>query len=321
MAVDPSWANPNTIRSKVVLEIASELVSDPDQAARQAKVLLRESPGRDWSVALFGSSTNEGIHEVVAGRAHLGIINPSAPLTLAYRGHAPFEGSQPIRAIGVIPSADQLIFAVRPETGLTTFEDIASTRFPLRVSTRGTPDHCIHFILDHIAAAAGFTFAEMKSWGGELRREGRVPTADGPKFKALLSGEIDAIFDEGSDEWLAEALAAGLRVLPLAESTLRKLELMGYRRAVLSRAQYPLLSADVPTIDFSGWPIFVNAELDDGLVRRICAALDARRGTIPWQGDGPLPVERMSRNESDTPLDIPLHPAAELYWRERGYLT
>ena len=49
-------------------------------------------------------------------------------------------------------------------------------------------------------------------------------------------------------------------------------------------------------------------------------ALDARKHHIPWQGDGPLPVERMCVDAADTPLDVPLHPAAELYWRQCGYL-
>jgi TRAP-type uncharacterized transport system substrate-binding protein len=33
-----------------------------------------------------------------------------------------------------------------------------------------------------------------------------------------------------------------------------------------------------------------------------------------------LPVERMAREALDTPQTVPLHPAAELYWRSRGYL-
>ncbi len=47
----------------------------------------------------------------------------------------------------------------------------------------------------------------------------------------------------------------------------------------------------------------------------------SRRGRvedrIPWEG---LPLERMCRHTLEGPLDIPLHPAAESFWRERGYL-
>ena len=58
----------------------------------------------------------------------------------------------------------------------------------------------------------------------------------------------------------------------------------------------------------------------DGIVRQLCAGLDARKHLIPWEQPGPLPVERMCLDAPDTPLDVPLHPAAERFWRERGYL-
>ena len=41
---------------------------------------------------------------------------------------------------------------------------------------------------------------------------------------------------------------------------------------------------------------------------------------MPWQGEGPMPVPRMCRDEEDTPLGVPLHRAAEAYWRKQGYL-
>jgi TRAP-type uncharacterized transport system substrate-binding protein len=33
-----------------------------------------------------------------------------------------------------------------------------------------------------------------------------------------------------------------------------------------------------------------------------------------------MPVERMVKDSPEGPLDIPLHPAAERFWKERGYL-
>jgi TRAP-type uncharacterized transport system substrate-binding protein len=303
-------------RTRLVLEIASELAG---QSLLQAKVLLRE-PSGPWSTVLFGSSTTEGIDEVARGASHLAIVNPSAILTLAYRGVHPFQGRQPVRVIAVIPSFDQLVFAVRPETGLRCVEEIAERHLPLRISTRGIPDHCIHIMLDHVAEAAGFSFAAMTTWGGELRREGGLPTPGGAKFDAIKRGAIDAIFDEGADEWLEEALDLGLRILPLREASLGKLEAIGYRRARLPCHRYPKLPEDIVTLDFSGWPMLVHVDLNDDTVRQICAALVARKHLIPWQGEGPLPVERMCRNGPATPLDVPFHPAAERFWRDCGYL-
>ena len=91
-------------------------------------------------------------------------------------------------------------------------------------------------------------------------------------------------------------------ILPLAEETVQKLEPLGYRRTFILKERYPRLPADVLTVSFSGWPIFVHAKLPDDIVRDICIALDERKHLIPWQGEGPLPLERMCRDSEEAPL-------------------
>jgi TRAP-type uncharacterized transport system substrate-binding protein len=316
----PDFTRPDTTRSRLALEMAAELVAQPDQPYRQAKILLREQGSQDWPLCLFASSTNEGIEAVVKRDAALAMINPAAALTLAYRGTGSYSTPQPVRTLAVVPSADQYVFAIKRESGITKFEDIGRKHFPLRVSLRGQADHCLHLMLDHIAAAAGFTLEDVGSWGGAALREGMLPSPGGVRFQKLARGEINAIFDEAAQEWIDDALDAEMTILPLAEATVRKLEAMGYRRGIISRELYPRLPHDVLTIDFSGWAVFVHAELPDELVAQMCAALDARKHLIPWEQPGPLPIERMCRDAADTPIDVPLHPAAERFWRERGYL-
>lgn len=314
--------NPVAIRSRVVLEVAAELVALPDQPLRQAKVLLRAQgvEPSDWPLRLFGSSTQEGIDAVVSRECALAIVNPSSALTLAYRGSRPFGAPQPVRVVAVLPSQDEFVFAVHPRTGLTRFEQIFEERRPLRVSLRGQRDHYLHTMLEHVAEASGASLGDVEKWGGRLQMEGSLPYPNSEKFARLVSGEIDAIFDEGVYEWLDAALSAGMRILGLSEATLARLEAMGYRRSRLQASRYPLLGRDVPTLDFSGWPIFVHAELPDLTVTQICQALEARKHLIPWEGEGPLPLDRMCRDTSATPLDVPLHPAADAFWRGRGYL-
>jgi TRAP-type uncharacterized transport system substrate-binding protein len=192
---------------------------------------------------------------------------------------------------------------------------------PLRIATRGQRDHCLHVMLEHIASAAGFSLDDFRAWGGETRPNGPLPMPGDAKFQALARGEIDAIFDEAVQEWLPGAVEAGMTILSLSEQTVQKLEAQGYRRAVIPKALYPMLPADVLTIDFSGWAIFVHADAPDVLVTQMCRALDRRKQLIPWQGEGPLPLERMMTDEPDTPMDVPLHPAAERFWRACGYLS
>jgi TRAP-type uncharacterized transport system substrate-binding protein len=310
---------PPTTRSVLVLEMAAELaLAAAPTPARQAKAVVDLGGGHE--IALLGSSTIAGIHAVAAREVALAIVNPSATLTLAYRGTGPFTAPLPLRTIAVLPSRDQYVFAVHPQTGLRSFAEIAAKRPELRIGVRGDRSHSLHFMLDDIMRASGFTRDDIAAWGGEFRFEGVAPDASAPKFRAFLDGSLDAIFDEGADSWIGAALDAGMTALSLAEPAVAQLEALGYRRAVIPQTRYPKLAADILTIDFSGWPLFVHADLPDADVAQICAALAACVDRIPWQEDAPLSLKRMCRNAADAPYDVPLHPAAERSWKERGLL-
>ena len=80
----------------------------------------------------------------------------------------------------------------------------------------------------------------------------------------------------------------------------------------------------MPALDYGGWPLFCHPDTPGVLVRQFCQALVSRRDAIPWDIGGlrqpPLPLERMVRDSPDTPLDVPLHPAAVAVWQEHGFL-
>lgn len=314
------WTHPITTRSLVVLQMACALVEGGDGTIQQAKVSLKEQGRGDWNLRLFGSNAFDGVEAVIKREADLAIMNPAAGLMMAYKGIGPYSTPQPVRQIAVIPSYDQYAFAVRPDTGLTTFEDIPRVKPRLVFALRSQREHCMNVILNDIVAAAGFTLQDLQSWGGEVRYDGMIPFPDSLKFAAAIRGDTNTLIDEAADMWANQAINAGMVVLPLAESTVRKLEAKGYRRGVLKQSLFPNLHADCLTVDFSGWTIFCHENLSDNRVRQICAALDDRKHLIAWQSKGPLPVERMCREADDTPQMVPFHPAAEQFWRERRYL-
>ena len=170
-------------------------------------------------------------------------------------------------------------------------------------------------------AAAGFSLADIESWGGEVRKEGHIPRPGTAKFEALARGEITGLFDEGVHGWANEVTPAGMTVLKLGEDTAGRLEELGYRRDFLLKSRYPTLPEDILTLDFSGWPVFVREDADDDMVRRMCAGLEDRKDVLPWDGEGgPLPLDRMCADCPEAPLGVPLHAAAERFWTERGYL-
>src|SRR6266567_3156716 len=133
--------HPHTTRSRLMLEVASRLVNRKDFPYLQARISLREQGADEWPLTLFASDSPATIQEVAAGKVQFAIINPSMILKLAVLGSAPFREAIALRAIAVLPSSDQMVFAVARETGLTSFRDIRERRFPLKVSLRGQRDH------------------------------------------------------------------------------------------------------------------------------------------------------------------------------------
>ena len=247
------------------------------------------------------------------------MINPAAPLALALRGKGPFREPIALRAIAVVPSPDQLAFAVTKQTGVHSLRELRERRLPLRVSIRGQMDHSLHLVVKEVLSAAGFSLEDITSWGGQVRYDPGLPK--GPnRLGAMQRGEVDMIIDEAVHNWLNVALESEMHVLPLDESMLTQLETLGFQRAVLPKADYPKLDSDVPTLDFSGFPVYTHANVPDSIVTAVCAALEARKEKIIWQEPGPLPLEHVPRYAASGPLNIPLHPAAERFWRERGYL-
>ena len=160
----------------------------------------------------------------------------------------------------MIPSFDQLAFAVTEKTGLTSLAQIRERRFPLKVSVRGQKDHSLHFMVRHVLSAYDFTLEDIVSWGGEVRYDPGLPDEGSNRLTAVGRGEIDAIFDEAINVWLNQGLDLGLRFLELEEPYLQKLEKMGYHRAPITKEEFPRIGRDIMTIDFSGWPIFTQAD-------------------------------------------------------------
>ncbi len=143
---------------------------------------------------LASGSSASSIRDVIAKKVDLALVNPSSALLQAYRGTGPFKEPQPVRLIAVLPSEDQFVFAVRPGIGLDHLEDIAAARIPLRVSLRGSPDHCMHDILGADHGGGGFHMAQISSLGRLaciMTAACRAPVRRA--FVACVEGKVDAL--------------------------------------------------------------------------------------------------------------------------------
>ncbi|MGE5306146.1 MAG: TAXI family TRAP transporter solute-binding subunit [Alphaproteobacteria bacterium] len=257
------------------------------------------------------------------GKVSVAWINPSASVTLAYRGTGPLSGRIPLRTIAVFPSWDVVGFAVHQSTGITSLAQIREERVPLRLSTGPTSERDmiespVTFVVSAALKAAGFTIADIRKWGGKIQAVSRPSHPD--RRAGIGNGTVNAVFDEGVKSWGQSVVDQGFRYLPIDGAVMKRLKAMGYRAGAVPKSQFKGLAADIPTIDFSGWPMVVRADMPNDVAYALCEAIELRRKSIPTDNFKPLNIADLCANHAEAPYDVPLHPGARKYYRERGYL-
>src|SRR5690242_17771483 len=102
-------------------------------------------------------------------RYDFGFGNPVGLAAMAYLGRGFYKNKIPLRAIGVFPTWDRLIFAVRKETGIESIEEIKKQRYPLRISTRRRVKlQTTVYAIEEVLKAYGMSFRDIARWGGKI---------------------------------------------------------------------------------------------------------------------------------------------------------
>ena len=113
-----------------------------------------------------------------------------------------------------------------------------------------------------------------------------------------------------------------MRFLPVSDSVLRKMDNIGFSGAFLTRRHYPKIERDIRTVDFSGWTFFCHKDLPSEIAYNMAKAVDLCYKQIPVDhfDKRPMTMREFCRGGEAGQLNIPLHPGAKKYFRERGYL-
>jgi TRAP-type uncharacterized transport system substrate-binding protein len=250
-----------------------------------------------------------------------GFGNPVGLSRMAYLGRGFYKRKIPLRAIGVFPTWDRLIFAVRKDTGIESVEDIKKQKAPLRISTRRKGNlQTTLYVIEEVLKAYGIRLSDIEHWGGKVMEAASPSSPD--RKDAIRSGKANAVFDEGVKSWGSLALESGMRFLSIDDTVLGKMEKIGFPSATLTRQHYPDIEQDIQTVDFSGWTFFCHADLPSEIAYNMAKAVDLCYKQIPVDhfDKRPMTMEEFCRGGEAGQLNIPLHAGAKKYFRERGYL-
>jgi len=291
--------------------------SDPTRPYRDVRISVGAVNDAAFQSALsFGTGSPDLAFAVARGELDVAAINPSAFLTMAYRGTGPFQEPLPLRALAVMPSWDRMAFAVAEKTGIESIADIRDRKYPLKASVRGSLAHATRFLIDEVFGAFGFSLRDVESWGGRFQYVDTPSAQD--RLDGIRDGSLDAVLDEGIKGWGPMAQQSGMRLLPVEGPALERLNALGWPVGPLPADKFPGAEGMHPS--FSGWPILTRADLADDAAYGIARALDAARSQIAFDSEHPVSLEEICRDSDTTALDVPLHSGAERYYTERGAL-
>ncbi len=314
------------MRARIATKLLSGLYEEVPTMLTSAVRLMVELPGGSAhagppypftiGVSPAWCSGVNGAKLVASGKLDLVWINPSAIPSMAVRGKGPFRKAHPLRALAVFPSWDRLVIAVSPRLGVRTMEELVERRPKMNVSI--AVNDCVDFAIKALLKAHGISQEDFIKWGGTLDEV--VRPSNPHRREGIESGTLDMVIDEGMDSWGDVAVEHGMVFLPFSEKVLRKMEKYGFQRAQLEGGRLGGINEPTTVLDFSGWPIVVHEKFPDDLAYHIAGVLDKIREEIPFDAPSTPSMTSLCTNTEAGPLDFPLHPGAERYYREKGYL-
>ena len=320
---------PPQIRATTGLELAAGVFTKcSDELATQLSVSLT-SGKKDVKQTSLRIGINGDVYggmrapiEVGTRRVDIAYVNPSAMVTMAYRGKGYYKQKMELRVLASFPSWDRIAIVVAKELGVKSLHDVVRRKIPLRVSTRlSGVNNGTYYTVSTIMSLYGLSFEKIKRWGGKVQECARPFAPE--RLRSIAQRSINAVFDEGISTvggWLDQALENGYEVLSLEPDIVKHLERMGYTKAVLPKSRYRQFEDDVSSIDFSGWSLVTHRWLPNSIAYSAVETIDERQNVIPVDDDKPLDMRNLCRSTEKCPLQIPLHPGAEKYYKEKGYL-
>jgi TRAP-type uncharacterized transport system substrate-binding protein len=285
------------------------------------------APGSQY-VIKTGSGYRDNIEAVAKGSADVAFTTPAdVALEMAVAGRDFFAGTPfpNLRTLGYIPQDDRLVFAVRADTGIESFADIRRQRPALSLATGSRGDHnLMTYAVLEVLRSHGIDPADIEGWGGRWLEHDHPRRA----VQAVTNGEANAVAFEAImvPQWWEMVETVPMRFLPMEPEALADLNSrLGLRRGSLARGRLGA-DTDVPCLDWSNWAVVVRDDMSDDLAGMITAVMveeraefEARYRHLPYERS-PLsyPIDPFTMHKG---LGAPLHPGAEQYYRDNGYLS
>jgi TRAP transporter TAXI family solute receptor len=207
------------------------------------------------------------------------------------------------------------------ESGITSLKQVAAERRPVRLYTISKSKHqtrTMGLVLSRLLELSGFTQADVESWGG------KVYTAENG-LQAIRDGNVDLIAlpaysrygMQWGVSWMEAQIKLNLRFLAVGDDVLDALENeLHAPKGVMPAGLFRGVERDTPTYVVADHTVITHDKLGDDAAYAIVKAMDQHPERLALQAD----TFSFHPGAAWQRTGLPLHPGAEAYYRERGYL-
>lgn len=255
----------------------------------------------------------DGPNQVMVGRGEVQLGLASDVLTLmAMRGEGPFKGRKldNLRLVAVMNPTSALQFFVDAKTGVTSLQDIADKKAPLKITVnrQGT---LIDLASEALLESYGVSYADLGAWGGKVHK---IP---GPEAMDLWdAGQMTAIVEVSqfpTSRFYELGQKHDLRLLPLDAAHQEALnKALGTTSLTIPAGTYPFQTEDCPTVT-SQLVLVTSADQPDELITGV---LQAMTDNMDYLRSVHANLRELSPASMAANTSIPMHPAAEKFFRE-----
>ena len=251
----------------------------------------------------------DGVNVRVDAPVDFGVTS-SAMLSSAYNntlaGKGPFRN---LRLIAKIEDPFYYLVAVKKESGINDFSTIRQNHLPVRILG---VDGNMMTILKYYSITA----EDIKAWGGKL----------GVSIEEALKGDFDVFagflaspsMNPESSLWTTLSQKFDLYFLQLPEDLLKLIaqQNVDAELVVVQNGLLKGVNRRIRTLGRSGEAVFARDDIPDQAAYDLAKAIDANHGALKWFiRIYPYDPKTVWQN-----FGVPLHPGAEKYYREVGYL-
>jgi TRAP transporter TAXI family solute receptor len=273
------------------------------------------------SVSLKPNSPGGGVLAIAKGEADFTATATGTEIKLANEGKAPYREPLKGKFLYVMQLYDnQFIHFVMTkawadENGIKSWDDIAKKKPKMRLAIN-RPDNPQTTIGGpyEVMKAYGFTYEDIQKWGGSYVLGNSQVGLD-----ALTDGKADVFMNARN---LGDALLkdiAGKRPLLWIDGDREKIQkaadAFNFKADMVPKGTYPFMDKDYPTVRM--WvSLLAGAHVSEEVVYKYTKAIAEAEARVQAIGGSMKPFKTATM--AINPADLPYHPGALRYYKEKG---